>query len=279
MPNLPPVLEVSGRAFDLGRAVLADTIHPSLEFVRDSRITRRDGADNIYVLTQVAGSYEMATDSVEGRVGSGQVTLFDIARPVSRRAFPGRTLCLSVGRELVDEVMPGKDVHALRVTTGGSLMAEHLRGLRAHLPSMPMAAATHLVRSALHTLAACVLPTPDRLEQARPALTEALLSRAKRYIHAHCEEPSLSPDHIAVAVGSSRSGLYRAFEPEGGVAAYIRGARLQAARAALQNRDDHRRIGEIGYAYGFLSESQFSRAIRSAFGASPSELRRQDRFG
>lgn len=273
MPDLPPVLEVEGRAFDLGHALLVDTIHPALAFARSRSRTRRDGADNIYVLTQVSGGHQLATESEEHEIRPGAVTLVDIARPVSRRASVGRTLCLSVSRELVDEALPAIDVHALMVTSGGPLLAEHLRSLRVHLPTTPRAASPHLLRATMAMLAACVSPTADRLEEARPALADALLARAKRCVRARCSDPALTPESVAVAVGASRASLYRAFEPEGGVAAYIRKARLLASRRALENPGDRRRIGEIAFDHGFNSEAQFSRAVRAAFGASPKELR------
>ena len=50
---------------------------------------------------------------------------------------------------------------------------------------------------------------------------------------------------------------------------------MSIARAALADPKDLRRVSEIGYAHGFQSEAQFSRAIKAAFGATPSELRHQ----
>lgn len=273
MPDLPRVLEVQGRAFDLGCAMLVDTLHPSLAFARSKAQTRRDGADNIYVLTQVSGAYELATEQGEDSIGPGGATLVDISRPVSRRASDGRTLCLSVSRELVEEALPHFDLHALRVGPGGALLAEHLRSLRTHLPTVERSAAPHLVRATVTMVAACVSPTADRLEQARPTLKDAVLTRAKRHVRAHHHDPALTPERVAAAIGASRTSLYRAFEPEGGVAAFIRSARLDAARRALQDPADGRRIGEIAFAHGFGSEAHFSRAMRAAFGATPRDLR------
>lgn len=273
MPDLPPVLDVEGRAFDMDHAVLVDTIHPSLAFVRTKAQTRRDGADNIYVLTQVSGAYQLATEEGEDSIGPGVVTLVDVSRPVSRRASDGRTLCLSVSRELVEEALPGLDLHALTVGPGGALLAEHLHSLRTHLPATDRSAAPHLLRATVAMLSACVAPTADRLERARPLLKGALLARAKRHVRAHHHDPAMTPDSVAAALGASRTSLYRAFEPEGGVAAFIRDARLHAARRALQDPGDRRRIGEIAFAHGFTSEAHFSRAIRAVFGASPKDLR------
>lgn len=108
----------------------------------------------------------------------------------------------------------------------------------------------------------------------RPALSLALVERAKRHIRAHCRDPDLSPGGVAETLGVSRSTLYKAFEAVGGVADFIRQVRLEAARAALEDSSDLRRIGDIAFAYGFSSEAQFSRAIRGAFGVTAGEIRR-----
>ena len=273
-PEIPEVFEPGGRGFDLGKAVLADTTHPALNFVRDAGRIRRDGVDNIYILTQVTGGYRAATDARDRMIGPGQVTLFDIAQPVARHTSPGRTLCLAVARDVVEPVLPGVDLHAVTLGPMGGLMAEHLVSLRRNLPDMERSAARHIVQSTALMLAACVQPTAERVDRARPALRGALLARAKRHIRANCADPKLTPASVAAAVGASRTSLYRAFEPEGGVAEYLRKARLEAARSALLDPSDGRRIGDIAFAYGFSSEAQFSRAMRAAFGAPPSELRR-----
>lgn len=107
----------------------------------------------------------------------------------------------------------------------------------------------------------------------RPALKQVLVERAKLYIRAHCRDPRLSPSSVANRLGVSRAMLYRAFEESGGVAQLIRQSRLEAARLALQDPSDLRRIGEIAFAHGFGGEAQFSRAFRHAFGMSPREIR------
>ena len=120
-------------------------------------------------------------------------------------------------------------------------------------------------------------PFGEPVEQARPALTLLLLQRARRFVRANCCDPGLTPEKVAAQIGASRTTLYRAFQPKGGISEYIRLSRLDAARAALTEPKDPRRISEIGYAHGFQSEAQFSRAMRAAFGATPSELRNERR--
>ena len=55
---------------------------------------------------------------------------------------------------------------------------------------------------------------------------------------------------------------------------YIWRRRLEAARDALLDASEKRRIGEIAFHFGFSSEAHFARAFRSAFGKTASETRR-----
>ena len=75
-------------------------------------------------------------------------------------------------------------------------------------------------------------------------------------------------------MGLSRSALFRAFEPLGGVSAYLWSRRLSAVRLALRDATDARPIAELGYAHGFTSSAHLSRAFRREFGQSPREWRR-----
>ena len=85
---------------------------------------------------------------------------------------------------------------------------------------------------------------------ARPRIVSLLMGRAERYIKANLDKPDLSPDKIAHALGTSRSSLYSVMEDAGGVAAYIRRHRLEAAHAMLM-KQEAARVGEIALALGF----------------------------
>ncbi|QZO02435.1 helix-turn-helix domain-containing protein [Chenggangzhangella methanolivorans] len=74
-------------------------------------------------------------------------------------------------------------------------------------------------------------------------------------------------------VGQSRSALYRAFADFGGVARFIRTRRLARMRLLLGRTSDGRRIGQIAFDCGFVSESDASRTFREAFGVTPGEYR------
>ena len=275
MRELPHAVEGCGRAWDLGLMVLTDAVHPRQTFVRDQARARKDGVDHILVSLELTTGFQMETARGQEMVPAHRVTLFDISRPVTKLAFAGRTLCLAMSRDLVEEVLPGADVHGLTLGRLGGLMAGHLKSLAAHGAGMELSAMPPLTLATAQLLAACVRPSARSLELAGPTLSQLLLQRARRYVRANCCDPELSPDKVADRIGASRTALYRVFQPKSGISEYIRLSRLDAARAALIDRSDPRRISEIAYAHGFHSEAQFSRAMRAAFGATPSELRHE----
>ena len=62
--------------------------------------------------------------------------------------------------------------------------------------------------------------------------------------------------------GLSRASLYRLFEPAGGIAKYIRKARLSRAFQEITTAElSNRRIGHIAYALGFKNVSAFSQIV------------------
>lgn len=74
----------------------------------------------------------------------------------------------------------------------------------------------------------------------------------------------------------SRSVLYSLFASDGGVAKYIQSRRLGwASRLLTEDRDLS--IAEISDLCCFSSESQFSRAFRTAFGVAPRDHRKAPR--
>ena len=96
------------------------------------------------------------------------------------------------------------------------------------------------------------------------------LQAATRLIEVRLLDPTLDAGVLMQALGLSRSSLYRAFQPVGGVNAWIRQRRLEHARDLLANRAGLRpTVAEVGQACGFASDSHFSRAFRKAFGHSP----------
>jgi AraC-like DNA-binding protein len=95
--------------------------------------------------------------------------------------------------------------------------------------------------------------------------------QARTYIRTHLSEPDLSVGTLFGALRLPRCTLYRLFEHEGGIAAYIVHSRLRAAADDIANYPDLM-LKDIAYGVGFNSASAFSRAFKREFGMTPHYL-------
>ena len=99
-----------------------------------------------------------------------------------------------------------------------------------------------------------------------------MFGEVRRYIQAHLTESELSPESVLSALRLPRPTLYRLFQHEGGLGAYIRNLRLRRAADELI-RYPHVTVIEIAYGLGFKSASDFTRAFRRAYDMAPQDFR------
>lgn len=141
------------------------------------------------------------------------------------------------------------------------------------VPDWRSADVPHIAAATVSLLAACLTPSRDHIAEAQRPINAVIMNRASQTIAKHLADPALTPDLLCREIGISRSGLYRIFEPVGGVSAYIRRARLRKTRDALADSSDRRTIATIAEQWGFTDSSTYSRMFRKEFGISPREAR------
>lgn len=155
-------------------------------------------------------------------------------------------------------------------------LREYMLLLHRSLPDWRSADAPHIAAATVSLLAACLTPSRDRIAEAQRPINAVILNRASQIIAKHLADPALTPDLLCREIGVSRSGLYRIFEPVGGVSTYIRRARLRKTRDALADNADKRPISVIAEQWGFMDPSTYSRMFKKEFGISPKEARAED---
>lgn len=267
-------LTASSDVWRLGQMVVSHRRFPALRFARRVGRARSDGLDHYAVLLMREGSWVGDVDGREVTLRQGEIGLFDLARPVDNQVSTNASLRVMLPRERLEEVLrAGIDHGAVLQGAPARLLAEYLELTLRGLAELSAGQAPHVEQATMGMLAACLAPGAARVEAARPAIASTLLHKARRHIEAHLADPGLTPEAIGRAVGLSRSGLYRLFEPLGGVAAFIQTRRLARIRLHLAEPAEGRRISDLAYAYGFSSEVHFARAFRRAFGVSASEVR------
>jgi AraC-like DNA-binding protein len=121
---------------------------------------------------------------------------------------------------------------------------------------------------------------PARAEEATRLRTRAeILLDIQASIEARLGDPELDPDQIARASFISTRYLHKLFESEGtSVCRWIRETRLERCRRDLLDPAlDDETILTIASRWGLPGPQHFSRLFRSAYGCSPSDLRRERR--
>ncbi len=263
-----------GCTWHLGTALLAEVRATPQRMVRSARAVRTDHFDHYIVRLQKAGRW---TGNAGGRtvtVEPGSVVVLDMAHPGDAYMTDIANISLVVPRDTLDDMLAPFDMHGLVVNNGmAALLRSHLRELAANVPRLQVSDARRVADATLGLVAACLAPSRDAVERARAPLEGALIAEIRRYVDHHLHAPDLSPQRVGAALGLSRSTLYSACEPMGGVAAFIQQRRLRRIHAILTDPRDRRRIAEVAEQHGFTSGAHFSRAFRRAFGYSPREAR------
>jgi AraC-like DNA-binding protein len=213
---------------------------------------------------------------VELQVASGEVAIMDFTVPWHVRGSAQQNVMMVLPQALLEVAVPDAPRLHGRVLQGSSgwLFAEHLLALATHLPNLLQRDVTLVRNATLCLLSNAVAALPNEAPKPVPATSRALpVERIRAFINAHLTERDLDASRICRELAVTRSTLYRAFHPIGGVASYIQSRRLKAARDSIATGGVGTSIAEVADTYQFSSPAHFSTMFRRQFGQSPSELR------
>jgi AraC-like DNA-binding protein len=199
---------------------------------------------------------------------------FDQPLHVLRRAC--RHVTLFVPRTALQEVFADPGALHGRVLgasdPGAQLIRQRVTVFSANVSHMSFDAAYLRLREIVD-LIADAFGEQAGLRGSKPAIARAIaFDAARRFVQANLTEFDLSPERVVESLALSRATIYRLFQHEGGLHAYIRHLRLRAAADDLV-RFPGVPITEIAFSVGFKSASDFTRAFRRAYGFAPQEVR------
>ncbi|NML32394.1 helix-turn-helix domain-containing protein [Paraburkholderia sp. G-4-1-8] len=227
----------------------------------------------------VDGLFETSTglypkrDALQTRPG---ILALDLNQPMRMVRGPCHMLALFVPRDMIEAVLPeAESIHGSVIeyqTPLGRMIPAHLAELCRRLPTMNPLEAEQAIRTCALLIAAAFGRQNGLTGNARAAARTAMFASARRYIDANLGLPDLTVDSVLAISQLSRPTLYRLFEPEGGLAAYIRNRRLREAADELC-RYPHKPVIDVAYGWGFNSASDFNRAFRRAYEMSPGDFR------
>lgn len=267
----------------LGQAAVSEFAAQRMTWNVDGRC-RVAPRDRFVCVRVRAGSCRL--DQGRGRAvyGAGDTFLLDPGRPVDAEVLGADldsfTIHGSVLEEMTSQIAPwsrGRLDFSSAVPVNAELgrawddVLDHVVQV---LAESDVVAESPLIRAALlrqlvATACAAFELIPEHRQQ-RPA-SERSVRRAVAYIDEHLAEPITVGD-IAAATGLSTRGLHSAFVRVLSIPpnAYLRRARLDAARRDLLNPNERSSVSGIARRWGFAHLGRFSGSYRNAFGELPS---------
>ncbi|HEX6735207.1 MAG TPA: helix-turn-helix domain-containing protein [Azonexus sp.] len=217
-------------------------------------------------------------------VQPGDVVILDSTRPLTTQVsdsemisfiVPRQTLLANMARpvDILPRVISGKTASG-RVL--GNALLSAWRGL-ADASIADAQAVKGLLMGALAGLLGSSVTPAGATAANGAAVDQATLNAIRTHIERHLGNPLLGPDLLCRHFSCSRATLYRLFAPMGGIADYIRKARLERSYADLLSAPDHITVTQVALRWGFGNFSNFCRTFRSTFGLSPGEAQEQGR--
>lgn len=205
-----------------------------------------------------------------------KILALDLGQPVRMRRSDCRVLTFFAPGALVEEIFPDPEaIHGRTMQCDNPvtrLAITHARALARDIGAMSAPVARSAMRAGAQLLVAGFGKQARLSGNARAAARAAMFGQVRRYVQANLHRADLSPEQVLTALQMPRATLYRLFQHEGGLGAYIRHLRLRHAAEELV-RYPHLMVTDVAYGVGFKSPSDFTRAFRRAHGMSPQEFR------
>ena len=282
-PSLAPLYEtrplegfdVESRDLQIGGVRIVDVAITAQHYERSHAALRASEADFLAVQFMAEGQARGVFGDRDFNHAAGSLLFADMALTSRHESTASRTAMLAVPRALALRL--GIDPAAAHGTVvsgpSATLLGAHLLQLVEAAPMLPATRAEQLARSVLDLLVVAADPLVEDGEMRDAASQSVALLRARAEIEARLGSPTLRAGDLARRLGMSRTSLHRLFAQEGGVQAYIRERRLQAALRALQRAGDLEPIGAVAERLGFCDGAHLTRLFRTRFGMTPSDAR------
>jgi AraC-like DNA-binding protein len=244
---------------------------------REAPRVRRDALEHVNLQVLRSGRMLAGAPGAERLLAAGDAVLFDTTRPQRTVLYDADYVTVSLPRDVVEAAVPNlRDLHG-RVLPRDAFpaLAEAVLSLARGASGTPEA-----LRGGSRLIAGLLRPASDLpawLAGDDDAGDAARRLRALLFIDAHLGRRDLDVHAVASGSGMSRSSLYRAFGPVGGVGREIVRRRVARLRSAILRSRGDVRISTLVWTLGFATPSHGSRAFKDAYGLAPGQLRAEIR--
>jgi AraC-like DNA-binding protein len=281
IPEGKDTFQAQSRVVNLGAALLTEMRSSSLHYERTTRHVARSAFDHFQLHLNLVGNCHVRSGRQTAVFRPGDIGVMDTARSsqhamLAPHGLHARSVSIFLPRSLLAPLLPSPGHGHCTVLSGdsvvGRLLGDHLVSLLHR--TEPASSMDHAVAlQGIVGLLARGLGSTERIQPMRSAMREAALTSLQRYVEEHLDSSGLSADTICKHSGWSRATVYRLFESEGGLVAYVQQQRLQRALMELIFGRSRRRVLDIALQSQFSSEATFNRAFRRTFGIPPGEAR------
>ncbi|WP_328584650.1 helix-turn-helix domain-containing protein [Streptomyces sp. NBC_00370] len=281
----PKDFHATVRAVDLAAVNVVDLALSAADVLRTPKLIRRADPELYCAVMPLDGHLVVSQAGREAVLSAPDLALYDSSRPFRLRIVAGaeqqpRLLRAHIPRALLALPPAGVERLVARPLSGrtgfGGVLAQFLTGATTdasgYRPTDLPRLGT-LVQDLLTAVMAHHLDAEAEVMDESPQ--RMLMMRIDRFVRQRLGDPELSPGTIAAAHHISVGYLHRLFlARDSTVAAWVRDQRLESARRdltdpALRGVPVHR----IATRWGFKNHPTFTRAFRSAFGATPTDYR------
>jgi len=248
-------------------------------FLSDKRISAEQ-YDKVALLYVINGHIKCCYKNDTGMLAKpGQFMLFDTRRSNQMHFVNARFIQLNLPRfaaqnHLINSFTPNQLSSMVSCSGLAELLGNQLRlfdGLSEKLSTIEKQAFLQSTES----LALSVINSLPGTDNNLSAIDKnSIFLAAVRYIDTYLALDSLSPESVAIALGCSRSTLYRAFAKQDLLPAdYIRDQRLQRLSSLLQKSEPHIPIAQLASRCGLYDAPNLSRLFKRKFELSPKDYR------
>jgi AraC-like DNA-binding protein len=264
------------RSFPFANMLFGSTTFNSQHYERTANIIAQSGLDHYVLQAMLAGTMTGNFNGVAVSAKPGDIFILDMAQVVSSQAEAGARLTVIMPRQEVEKIVGRRNLHGMVLKAEApttQLLFEYLRGLNDVVQELSTMEAVAAKDAMLAVLTACIKGA-NKGPVENVAINLPIRNRILAYIDNNITNPLLGPHSIQQHFRMSRSHLYRAFEPDEGVAKVIRDKRLDLAyRIVIDKTVKAISLKEVAYRCGFHDATQLTKAFKARFGLTPKEAR------
>lgn len=268
-----PGVRGSTRSWRVNTLVFSEAEYGAMASVR-KKCHLHDTGHFVFVYRFLEGWNWLHINGTALRQSAGTVLFLDYAHEFSAIHTAARTQGVFIPHHLLG-LRPG-ELNGFRLIRAGSTPAQILNQELDSVFATLKAGGTTMPRRQIDRLTGCLqfAVGANETELSPRALhRDALFDLIRQFIESNLDSPELNTALILKNFGVSRAGLFRMFESHAGVRSYIRERRIIRATLDLARASNQRGVvSETADRWGFSSNANFNRAIKSRFGAPPGTL-------